>query len=90
VAKKRLSLQAYFSKEMEQIMSSLKDPYEVINWNPNCERNALPDVGYEGERGWGIYTGNMKSQRIGQLYDLISLCTLAAALATFFRLLFNW
>lgn len=71
-------------------MSSLKDPYDVIKWKPNCELDTLSEVRCGGERGWGIYTSNTKSQRIGQLYDLISLCTLAAALATFFRLLFNW
>ena len=70
-------------------MSSLKDPYEVINWNSNCERNALPDVGCRGESGWMIYTHNMKRHHIGQFYDFISFCTLVLALAAFFRLLFN-
>lgn len=68
-------------------MSSLKDPYEVIEWNPDCERNALLDVRYRGARGWAIYTANMKRQYIGLLYDLIALCTFAAVLAAIFRLL---
>ncbi len=71
-------------------MSSLKDPYDVIEWNPNRDRNVLRDSGYRGERMWErIDAGRMGRQRIGQFYDLISLCTLAAALAAFFGLLLN-
>ncbi|HJT56114.1 MAG TPA: hypothetical protein VJ761_06455 [Ktedonobacteraceae bacterium] len=71
-------------------MSPLTDPYEVIGWNPNGELLVLPAAGHQGERGWEFYTFNMKRQWIGVLYDLIALCTFAAVLAAFFRLLFNW
>lgn len=91
VAKKRSSAPVYFiDKEMEQIMSSLKDPYDTIEWNPNRGHNTLCDSRYRGERSCGrINAGAMGRQHIGQFYDLIFLCTLVAALAAFFGLLLS-
>ncbi len=91
MARKRGPNLVYFvHKEMEQIMSTLKDPYDVIEWDPNRDRCGSPDSGCRGERGWRrMSISRMGSQWIGQIYDLITLFTLAAALAAFFWLLLN-
>jgi hypothetical protein len=71
-------------------MSKLKDPYDIIEWSPNRNRSVSPGSGCGGERRWGrMHPGSAEGQWIGQIYNLISLCTLAVALAAFVCLLLN-
>ena len=71
-------------------MSSLKDPYDTIEWNPNRDHNAVCNSDYRGERMWQrIDAGRMGRQCIGQFYNLISFCTLVVALAAFLELLLS-
>lgn len=71
-------------------MSTMKDPYEYIEWNPDSGHRipiALHDR--EEKRRRRKRTSRSREQWIGHVYDLIALFTLAAVLATFFKLLMH-
>lgn len=74
----------------ERIMSTMKDPYDYIKWNPD-RNHRIPvslDCGEEKRRRRkGI--GGVGEPWIGHIYDLIVLFTLAAVVATLLKLLLN-
>ncbi len=71
-------------------MSTMKDPYDYIQWNPERGRSMsfILDHGEEKKRG-RKHSFRMKEKWMVHIYDVIALCTLAAVLATFFKLLLN-
>lgn len=69
-------------------MSSMKDPYDYIEWNPDRNHQIPIALHYrEEKKRRRKRTSRSKEQRIGRVYDLIALFTLAAVLATLFKLL---
>ncbi len=71
-------------------MSTMKDPYDYIEWNPGRDRSISVALSHEQKKRWrGKRTGRMGKQWIGHIYDLIALCTLAAVVVTLFKLLLN-
>jgi hypothetical protein len=71
-------------------MSTMKDPYDYIEWNPD-RSHWIPIALYyrEEKRRRRKRTSRSGEQWIGHIYDLIALFTLAAVLATLFKLLLH-
>lgn len=69
---------------------STKDPYDFIEWNPRHDRRRtvilIREEMYERK---GTSTRKMEKPWMGYVYDLIALCTLAAAAATLLGILHN-
>ncbi|HLJ33128.1 MAG TPA: hypothetical protein VKU38_05730 [Ktedonobacteraceae bacterium] len=67
-----------------------KDPYDFIEWNPEHDRSRtvvlIREEMYERR---GTSTRKMEKQWVGYVYDLITLCTLATAVATLLSLFHN-
>jgi hypothetical protein len=71
-------------------MSTIKDPYDYIEWNPDRNHRIPTAIDYGEEKRQGRKRiGRMGEQWIGYVYDLIALFTLAAVLATLFKLLLH-
>lgn len=74
--------------EKEQIMSTMKDPYDRIEWNP--DRNSRAGLANREEKSQGRKrTDRGREKWKAYFYDMIALCTLAAVLATLFKLLLH-
>ena len=71
-------------------MSTMKDPYDYIEWNPDRNHRIPVALDYgEEKRRRRKRTGRMSEPWIGHIYDLIALFTLAAVVATVLKLLLN-
>lgn len=71
-------------------MSTMKDPYDYIEWNPDRNRRLPIALGYgEEKRRRRKRIGGVDEPWIGQIYDLIALFTLAAVVATLLKFLLN-
>ena len=71
-------------------MSTLKDPYNYIEWNPDLNHQIPVALDYRKEkRRRRKHIGEVGGQWIGYAYDLIVLSTLAAVVAILLKLFLN-
>lgn len=71
-------------------MSTMQDLYDDIEWNPEHDGSTSSILDYEEEkRPRRKHSDTMKEKWMEHIYDAIALCTLAAVLATLFKLLVN-
>ena len=69
---------------------STHDPYDFIEWHPEHNQGRMFVLKRKGDNVLARkHAGTKGKQWIGYLYDLITLCTLAAAVATLLNLSLN-
>jgi hypothetical protein len=74
----------------ERIMSTLKDPYDYIEWNPDLNHQIPVALDYGKEkRQRRKRIGGVGKTWIGHIYDLIVLFTLATVVAILLKLILN-
>lgn len=70
---------------------STHDPYDFIEWHPGHNRSGRFILKRERDHSLGgRHTGKKGKQRMGYIYDLITLCTLAAVIGTLLNLSLSW
>ena len=74
----------------ERIMSTMKDPYDFIEWKPDPNHRLPVALDYGEDKRWRRKRIHWVDEPwIGHIYDLIALFTLSAVVATLLKFLLN-